>query len=401
MQGVPSCSTTECHKSGCCSCYTPFWKIPLLHVLNSAYLGCAAPVVIAGRITAHILGTLECLHYISKRPVCPGVAGTQDSSTCSTYSSSDASGAMSAASTDACLYEPVQDLRPPQIIVLGDPPDHVHVKGRDLQNIITESTVPLGTVYSDPGAIALDNLDGDVSDSVSMFGLSLVSTRTPTAPGIPHAILYSAQDSSGNFAEPAERHVLVVCPDDSLTCSLPDGSSYCSLSNTKCVESTIVLLEDDTVSAPAVGLVGPEYVEIVQGQPYGACNDFIPVSMPCDRGATAHSSIEGDITWTVMACAEGYTFLKYGLQGCDLDTSIVGTYNLTFFVTHGTTQIAVHRTLRILQACHGTQLWSLFACSPGDRLNILRAILTTYFRPLAHVNVNTVVCGDDFLSKSP
>jgi hypothetical protein len=221
--------------------------------------------------------------------------------------------------------------------------------------IILESSVDVGGVYRDAGAIAVDDVDGDVSGSVSRSGLSLVSTRSPTAPGEPYVVKYSAQDRSGNIAEPTERHVRVLCSDQSLPCSFPDGATYCSISATKCVEPAIPQATGDSTASvlPTIKLIGPAEVEVLQGTPYGACRDSVPVSVLCDRGATAHSVVEGDITWVVMACSDGFSFQRYGLQGCGVDTGVVGRHTLTFFVMHGDEEIAVSRTLWVLEACQG------------------------------------------------
>lgn len=84
------------------------------------------------------------------------------------------------------------------------------------------------------------------------------------------------------------------------------------------------------------------------------------MSVKCDRGATAHSALEGDVTWTVMACTEGFAFWKYGLQGCGVDTGAVGSYALTFFVEHGDSRTEVTRTLRVLEKCRGVVLLPSF-----------------------------------------
>jgi hypothetical protein len=85
------------------------------------------------------------------------------------------------------------------------------------------------------------------------------------------------------------------------------------------------------------------------------------MSLQCDRGAEAQSPSEGDLTGTVMACKDGFAFWKYGLQACDLDTSVVGSHNITFFLVHGGKRIAVNRTLWVLERCHGA--WNIHPSS--------------------------------------
>jgi hypothetical protein len=203
----------------------------------------------------------------------------------------------------ACSYVPIVDERPPQVTALGEPPSHIRASGGHSGKIILETPVAVGAQYSDAGAIALDDVDGDVTASLSRAGLSLVSTIVPTPPGLPFVVRYSVHDSSGNVAQPAERHVYVLCAEHSQACTFDDGAAYCSLSSTECLEPSVRELEaGDGFRLPTVSLIGPPDVEISLGTAYGACNQFTPMSMRCDRGATAHSPSEGDLTWTLMAC---------------------------------------------------------------------------------------------------
>lgn len=259
-------------------------------------------------------------------------------------------------SAHVCIYNPVHDGRAPVVTALGQPPEHVRVSGMRPGKMIVESSVAVNTLYRDAGAIALDAIDGDVSFTISRPGLALIDTSTPTVPGMPYLVRYSAFDRSGNIADPAERHIKVLCSSQSQFCSFADSTTYCSVSDTQCLEpSPLPALEQDIVP-PVVSLIGPAEVEILQDTPYGACTDQTLVSVHCDRGATVISSIEGDITWTMMACTGGYTFSVYGLQGCSLDTSVVGSHVLTFFVMQGEVQIAANRTVRVLERCSG--VWS-------------------------------------------
>ena len=265
--------------------------------------------------------------------------------------------AASPESQNVCLYTPDPDIAPPVLTALGQPPSHVRAYGGQPGQVVVESYVQVADVYSDAGAVALDSRDGDVSDSVSASGLAWVTTSVPTLPQNPFVIHYSAQDSSGNTAEPVLRYVHVTCPEESLLCTFADGGAYCSLSDVACIEPvspTAVLVEP---VAPVLSLVGPQEVEVLQGTPYGACSVDVPVATPCDRGATAHSDVEGDVSWSVAACADGFLFWEYGLAGCSIDTSVVGSRQLAFFVVHGERRIEVHRTLWVLEVCIGMLLY--------------------------------------------
>ena len=189
-----------------------------------------------------------------------GTQGADDLSTggdaCASQSFSNS--AAAAPPSDVCSYVPLLDTLSPEVRVLGEPPEHRRVLAHRPEQIVVESAVPVGAQFTDAGAIALDAADGDVSASLSRSGLSLVSTSAPTAPGVPFVVRYSAHDSSGNMAEPVERHVEVKCAQHELPCSLADGTTYCSVSDTQCIEPVpLQPVNSDNFVPPIVALVGP------------------------------------------------------------------------------------------------------------------------------------------------
>ena len=69
-----------------------------------------------------------------------------------------------------------------------------------------------GVKYTDPGATATDNVDGNLTSQLSSFGVGAVVTTRPTAAASPFVIAYNVKDSAGNAAPTARRRVNVVCP---------------------------------------------------------------------------------------------------------------------------------------------------------------------------------------------
>jgi len=100
----------------------------------------------------------------------------------------------------------VVDLTPPVLTLLGDNP----------------LTVNTGEAYVDPGAMAQDNYDGDISDQIVVTGLP-IDTALPGE----YTLYYNVADSSGNAAEEITRTVLVVLGTHSAD---PDGDGIISLS---------------------------------------------------------------------------------------------------------------------------------------------------------------------------
>ena len=80
------------------------------------------------------------------------------------------------------------DAVPPQITLIGEP----------------TLEIPAGSAFNDPGASAMDNVDGDISSSIivlSTLNAAVVGTYTLT---------YSVSDAAGNEAAPVSRTVRVA-----------------------------------------------------------------------------------------------------------------------------------------------------------------------------------------------
>lgn len=91
------------------------------------------------------------------------------------------------------VARPVPDTDPPVITVIGDNPIDVEQ----------------GTVYTDQGATALDDVDGDVTPSIITTGADLVDTSTI---GASFTVTYDVTDAAGNAAIPATRTVNIIAP---------------------------------------------------------------------------------------------------------------------------------------------------------------------------------------------
>ena len=117
-------------------------------------------------------------------------------------------------------------------------------------SLVGDATVThaLGTTYTDSGATALDDVDGDITSSITTSGT--VDTNTAGT----YTITYSVLDSAGNAAVQITRKVAV---------------------------------SDTTV--PVISLVGDATVIHALGTTY------------TDAGATAVDDVDGDITSTISA----------------------------------------------------------------------------------------------------
>ncbi|MFL2495056.1 MAG: immunoglobulin-like domain-containing protein [Porticoccaceae bacterium] len=110
-------------------------------------------------------------------------------------------------------------------------------------------SLELGTAYTDAGATAVDNIDGDISASIT--AVSTVDINTEGT----YSVTYSVSDASGNAAAEVSRTVIIT----------PDAT------------------------APDIVLLGDASVELVVGRAY------------TDAGATATDNIDGVITASIVA----------------------------------------------------------------------------------------------------
>ena len=68
----------------------------------------------------------------------------------------------------------------------------------------SEVSLELGSIYTDAGATAVDNIDGDITSNIAV-----VSTVDVNNVGT-YTVTYNVSDAAGNLAEPVLRQVMVV-----------------------------------------------------------------------------------------------------------------------------------------------------------------------------------------------
>ena len=162
------------------------------------------------------------------------VTGTVDSSSIQTfvltYTAVDSSGNQAQPKTRVVIVQAPADTNPPAITLLG----------------AEFMEVDLGSTFQDPGATAVDAVDG-VVDVVAAGSVNTASEGLYT-------ITYTASDSAGNQAVPATRVVEVVEPVDDV--------------------------------APVIVLNGSDYIELTVGDSYS------------DAGATATDNVDDTVNVT-------------------------------------------------------------------------------------------------------
>lgn len=286
--------------------------------------------------------------------ICPGIYVSDELKTeCSVYGvCSEGSGYTNPDAQLASLpaaSTPVDSI-PPRIFLVSIKQGSTMARTAEGVLVLREEVVQ-GQKYTDPGYVCLDQNEGDITSSVSIFGVSTLDTKRATTD--PFVIRYTCMDLAGVQAEEVQRWVTVIslC-DGEVACD--DGScpvdGYCVANSG--IETSILSEISDAKpdEPPSIQLVGSEVVEITGGG-YAKCFEGLPVLALCDGGAVAHDSIDGDLTPYVKAC--GRNFRKEGLAGCAISgADYPGSFEVTFSVTDSNGRTAtVIRTVKVLVEC--------------------------------------------------
>jgi zinc transporter 1/2/3 len=206
-------------------------------------------------------------------------------------------------------------------------------------------TVAYKSVWRDPGATAIDAVDGDLSASIQSFGVGAVDTSVPTAPSreFGFVVEYAVEDKSGNAAPLARRLIRVVCPKGESYCINPDTnqptctvSGVCGASQLLAfaapgaASSTATSSSSSAAAAaspssssnrgssnaaaaaaaakpagpapPRISLLNAGAVQIPAGGVYDRCADNAPISAACERGVAAEDDRDGNMERQVLVC---------------------------------------------------------------------------------------------------
>ena len=247
------------------------------------------------------------------------------------------------------------DTQPPVITLLGS----------------SSVTVEGGDAYVEPGAVALDDVDGDISADV-VIDASAVDTSTPGT----YVVTYDVSDAAGNAAVQVIRTVEVVdttapvitlVGDDPQMVEGGDPYSEQGATASDIVDgdlSTVIVIDSSAVDISTPGLYLVTYdvsdaagnaalrvtrtVEVVDTTApvitlVGDDPFFVEVdSVYEDPGATASDIVDGDLSAGVV------------IDSSLVDTSTVGTYVVTYDVsdTAGNPAVQVTRTVQVVEMGH-------------------------------------------------
>jgi len=240
----------------------------------------------------------------------------------------------------------------------------------ELETILVMRTyVEQFDVYVDPGVLAWDNEDGNLTTSVRSEGKGLVKTETVVSR--PFTIKYNVDDLDAfnpKSATEVRRQVFILNPcreifrEDGVTeeiaCSKDTSGAVSCSRNGICgldlvVEEVTVVKEPEP---PNITLLGPKSIEINQYEVYKVCGAVKLAGESCDDGAEAVGEFDGLITAEknpdkIFAC--GVKFAAKGVSGCGIDTQIADTYDITFYAvdSSGLQSETVTRKLVVIPSC--------------------------------------------------
>jgi PGF-pre-PGF domain-containing protein len=238
-------------------------KAPVITVLGSnpvnVYVGsgytdagATASDNVDGNITASI---------VTVNPVVTSTIGTYSV----TYDVSDAAGNHAKQKTRTVNVVAIADTTAPVITVLGSDPVNVYV----------------GSGYTDAGATASDDVDGNITASIVTVNPVVTSTIGT------YTVTYDVSDVAGNHATQKTRTVNVVAIADT--------------------------------TAPVITVLGSDPVNVYVGSGY------------TDAGATASDDVDGNITASIVTVNP-------------VVTSTIGTYTVTYDVSDAAGNHAIQKT---------------------------------------------------------
>ncbi len=173
-----------------------------------------------------------------------------------TYNVSDAAGNSAAQVTrTVTVVASMLDTTPPVISLLG----------------ASSLNLTVGDSYTDPGATALDNVDGDITSNIVVGGDTVNTAVAGT-----YVVTYNVSDAVGNSAAQVTRAVIVSTAD---------------------------------TTPPVISLLGASPLNLTVGDSY------------TDPGATASDNVDGNITGNIV------------VGGDTVNTAVAGTYVVTYNVS--------------------------------------------------------------------
>ncbi|MBI2176006.1 DUF5011 domain-containing protein [Candidatus Woesearchaeota archaeon] len=332
---------------------------PASVVQNTAYADAGATALdgVDGDVTSRIV--------VTGLPLDTATIGTK----IVTYNVSDLSGNNASAQR---TVEVVPDTVKPVITILGSSP----------------ATVEFGTAYSDAGATASDNVDGDLTASIVVTG-----TVNTSALGA-YSVNYTVTDSSGNTASAARivnvvdttRPVLTVLGVNPVSVNVGEAYADAGATASDNVDGTIAVVADGLpISTEAAGTFTVMYTATDSSGNTATASRTVnviapdttppvitilgenPVTIPhsltyTDAGATATDAVDGAVAVTAAGA---------------VNTAAVGAYTITYTATDAAGNTATaERAVNVIALSSASTVTRSFSTPTPDACSDLTVTLT-------------------------
>lgn len=199
----------------------------------------------------------------------------------------------------------------------------------------------------------------------------------PTEPGkkFGYIIEYNVQDLSNNAAPTARRLITIICPGKEKYCIDPDTSKPACTTDGQCGKPAA--LGGGTVTAPAKAVKPPEppsislavsgTVEVPAGTLYDRCSADAPMTVLCERGATAEDARDGVLDSQVMVCGNRsavYNLQRLHMASQDCAHCMTAETAVLPSITSETVRLYPHVTCTS-QVAHATRCMQIIMCIAG------------------------------------
>ncbi|MFA6867524.1 MAG: immunoglobulin-like domain-containing protein, partial [Clostridia bacterium] len=234
----------------------------------------------------------------------------------------------------------------PQVTLIGDNPIYLHV----------------GDTYNDPGVKVIDDVDGDISNSVTII------SNVDTSKAGNYQVVYNAKDSNGNTAIEQTRNVIVLDKDTPTIILNGTNPLYVIVTSSyiepgaKAIDPNYGDISGNIITTGSVdtSTIGNYYIDYNVTNADGLSAPtvtrkvIVKASTPTitlngsslklvdvgttytEEGATANDSVFGDLTSSIVRTIEKYdaTNNKWVISS-SVETDDFNTYRIKYSVTNG------------------------------------------------------------------
>ena len=281
----------------------------------------------------------------------------------------------------AAPYTPPVDTVPPTLwlnLLPGDINSTQTRRGTPLVLQLVTTQLRAGATFVDPGANAIDNVDGNLTAAVSRLGLRSLDTSLPTT-GDPQLIEYRVADAAGNIAV-ALRAVRVVCaPSERVCARAGGGAAFCSDGGV-CLNVAKAQTNRRT-AVVTLQLIGDKIIFLRKGEAYSKCQAERPLDLLCDQVCLAMDAEDVKAMYCALPHLHALPWIQMHAQlmlwpSCTIIPAV--TY---LPLDSGLETMVTQHCMTHLQQCRASLQWTVLKAT-----GLLKSILAkraTVLQPMA------------------